>query len=167
MHSPCLAPRQSTRSPVLFSSNDHFCTKTTPDRIISRGFVRMCFSIVILSLEVQRAQVVPANRNKTVRTQIWHKANQADATGPTNGLTGGASCSRSGNGHTGLTGGPDRSDRWTPSPSRIEESLQILSCRRTPCGARPPHPINIKGHDRLRGHHPIDHYFLQLLSLKP
>jgi hypothetical protein len=40
-----------------------------------------------------------------------------------NGLTRGASCSRSGNGHTGLTGGPNRSDRWTPSPSRIEESL--------------------------------------------
>jgi hypothetical protein len=42
-----------------------------------------------------------------------------------NGLTGGVSCSRSGNGHTGLTGGPDRSDRWTPSPNRIEESLRI------------------------------------------
>jgi hypothetical protein len=40
-----------------------------------------------------------------------------------NGLTGGASCSRSGNAHTDMTGGPDRSDRWTPSPSRIEESL--------------------------------------------
>jgi hypothetical protein len=40
-----------------------------------------------------------------------------------NGLTNGASCSRSGNGHTGLTGGPDRSDWWTLSPSRIEESL--------------------------------------------
>jgi hypothetical protein len=39
-----------------------------------------------------------------------------------NGLTGGVSCSRSGNGHTGLTGGPDRSNRWTPSPSRTEES---------------------------------------------
>jgi hypothetical protein len=84
-----------------------------------------------------------------------------------NGLTSGASCSRSGNGHTGLTDGPDRSDRWTPSPSRIEESLRISSCKRIPSGARPPHPINIKGHDRLRGHHPIDHYFLQLLSLKP
>jgi hypothetical protein len=40
-----------------------------------------------------------------------------------NGLIGGASCSRSGNGHTGLTGGPDRSDRSTPSLSRIVESL--------------------------------------------
>jgi hypothetical protein len=84
-----------------------------------------------------------------------------------NGPTGGVSCSRSGNGHTGLTGGPDRSDRWTPSPGRIEESLRISSSKRIPCGARPPHPINIKGHGRLRGHHPIDHYFLQLLSLKP
>jgi hypothetical protein len=84
-----------------------------------------------------------------------------------NGLTDGASYSRSGNGHTGLTGGPDRSDRWTPSPGRIEKSLRILSCKRIPCGARPPHPINIKGHDRLRWHHSIDHYFLQLLSLKP
>jgi hypothetical protein len=84
-----------------------------------------------------------------------------------NGLTGGASCSRSGNGHTNLSGGPDRSDRWTPSPSRIEESLRISSCKRIPCGARPPHLINKKGHDRLRGNHPIDHYFLQLLSLKP
>jgi hypothetical protein len=55
-----------------------------------------------------------------------------------NGLTGGASCSRSGNGHTGLTGGPDRSDRWTPSPSRIEKSLRISSCKMIPCGARPP-----------------------------
>jgi hypothetical protein len=84
-----------------------------------------------------------------------------------NGLTSGPSCSRSSNGHTGLTGWPDRSDRWTPSPSRIEESLRISSCKRIPCGARPPHPINIKGHDRLRWHHPIDYYFLQLLSLKP
>jgi hypothetical protein len=64
-----------------------------------------------------------------------------------NGLAGGASCSRSGNGHTGLTGGPDR---WTPSPGRIEESLRISRCKRIPCGARPPHPINIKGHSRLR-----------------
>jgi hypothetical protein len=39
-----------------------------------------------------------------------------------NGLTGGASCSPSGNGHTSLTGGPDQSNRWTPSPNRIEES---------------------------------------------
>jgi hypothetical protein len=67
-----------------------------------------------------------------------------------NGLTGGASCSRSGNDHTVLTSGPDRSDRWTPSPGRIEESLRISSCKRIPCGARPPHPINIKGHGRLR-----------------
>jgi hypothetical protein len=81
-----------------------------------------------------------------------------------NGLTGGASYSRSGNGHTGLTGGPDR---WTPSPSRIVESLRISSCKRIPCGPRPPHPINIKAHDRLRWHHPIDHYFLQFLFLKP
>jgi hypothetical protein len=84
-----------------------------------------------------------------------------------NGLTGRVSCSRSGNGHTGLTGGSDRSDQWTPSLSRIVESLRILSCKRIPCGARPPHPINIKGYDRLRWHHPFDHYFLQLLSLKP
>jgi hypothetical protein len=67
-----------------------------------------------------------------------------------NSLTGGASCSRSGNDHTVLTSGPDRSDRWTPSPGRIEESLRISSCKRIPCGARPPHPINIKGHGRLR-----------------
>jgi hypothetical protein len=59
-----------------------------------------------------------------------------------NGLTGGVSCSRSGNGHTGLTGGPDWSDRWTPSPGRIVESLRISSCKRIPCRARPPHPIN-------------------------
>jgi hypothetical protein len=81
-----------------------------------------------------------------------------------NGLTGGVSCSRSGNGHTGLTGGPDRSDWWTPSPSRIDESLRISSCKRIPCGVRPPHPINRKGRGLLRWHHPIDHYFLQLLS---
>jgi hypothetical protein len=80
------------------------------------------------------------------------------------GLTGGASCSQSGNGLTGLTGGPDRR---TPSPSRIEESLRISSCKRIPCGARPPHPINIKGHDRLRWRHPIDHYFLQLYLSNP
>jgi hypothetical protein len=47
-----------------------------------------------------------------------------------NGLTGGASCSRSGNGHIGLTSEHDRSDRWTPSPSRIDESLRISSCKR-------------------------------------
>jgi hypothetical protein len=72
------------------------------------------------------------------------------------GLIGGASCSRSGNGQTGLTGGPDRSDRSTPSLSRIVESLRISSCKRIPCGARPPDPTNIKGHDRLRWHHPVD-----------
>jgi hypothetical protein len=81
-----------------------------------------------------------------------------------NGLTGGASCSRSGNGHNGLTGGPDR---WTLSLSRIEDSLRISSCKRIPCGARPPHHINIKGHDRLRWHHPIDHYFLQFYLSNP
>jgi hypothetical protein len=37
-------------------------------------------------------------------------------------LTGQASCGRFGNGHTGLTGGTDRSDRWTPSLSKIGES---------------------------------------------
>jgi hypothetical protein len=84
-----------------------------------------------------------------------------------NGLTGEVSCSRSGNGRTGLTGGPDRSVCRTPSSSRIVESLRISICKRIPCGARPSHPKNIKGHDRLRRHHPIDHYFLQLLSLKP
>jgi hypothetical protein len=67
-----------------------------------------------------------------------------------NGLTGRSSCSRFGNGHTGLIGGLNRSDRWTPSPGRIVESLRISSCKRIPCGARPPHPINIKGHGRLR-----------------
>jgi hypothetical protein len=84
-----------------------------------------------------------------------------------NGLTGWVSCSRSGNGHNGLTGGPDRSDRWTLSPSRIVESLRISSCKRIPCGARPPQPINIKGHGRLRGHHPINHYFLQFYLSNP
>jgi hypothetical protein len=84
-----------------------------------------------------------------------------------NGLIGGTSCSRSGNGHTGRTGGLDQFDRCTPSPSRIEESLRISSCKRIPCGARPLHPINIKGHGCLRWLHPIDHYFSQLLSLKP
>jgi hypothetical protein len=69
---------------------------------------------------------------------------------PLDGLTGEMACSRSGNDHTGLTGGLDRSDRWTLSPSRIVESLRISSCKRIPCGARPPHPINIKGHGRLR-----------------
>jgi hypothetical protein len=83
-----------------------------------------------------------------------------------NSLIGGASCSRSGNDHTGLTGGPDRSDRRTPNPGTIEDSLRISSCKRIPCGARSPHRINIKGHGRLWWHHPIDHYFLQLLSLK-
>jgi hypothetical protein len=66
-----------------------------------------------------------------------------------------------------INSGPDRSDRWTASPSRIEESLRISSCKRIPCGARPRHPINIKGHDRLRWHHPFDHYFLQLFSPTP
>jgi hypothetical protein len=73
---------------------------------------------------------------------------------PLDGLTGEESCR-----HTVLTGGLDRSDRWTTSPSRIVESLRISSCKRIPCGARPSHPINIKGHIRLRWHHPIDHYF--------
>jgi hypothetical protein len=58
-----------------------------------------------------------------------------------NGLTGGVSCSWSGNGHTSLTGGPNRSDRWTPSPSRIVKSLRISRCKKIPCGVRPPHHI--------------------------
>jgi hypothetical protein len=81
-----------------------------------------------------------------------------------NSLTGGASCSRSGNGHTGLTGRPDW---WTPSPSRIEESLRISSCKRIPCGARPPHLINIKGRGRLRTDHPIGQTFIYFLSWNP
>jgi hypothetical protein len=60
------------------------------------------------------------------------------------------SYSRSGNSHTGLTGRPDRSDRWTPSPSRIEESWQNSTCKGFSCEARPPHPINIKGHSQFR-----------------
>jgi hypothetical protein len=76
------------------------------------------------------------------------------------------SCSRFGKGHTGLTGGLDQSDRSTLSPSRIEKSWCFSSCKGLPCGARPPHPINIKGHDRLRTYHPIDQSMLQLLPPK-
>jgi hypothetical protein len=36
-----------------------------------------------------------------------------------NGLTDRTTCSQPDNGHTGLTGGPDWSERWTPSTSRI------------------------------------------------
>jgi hypothetical protein len=101
-------------------------------------------------------------RNTCVRTQIWHKPDQADATGQ----TGVPQRSDRWGVLYPVRQQADRSDRWTPSPSRIEESLRISSCKRIPCGARPPHPVNIKGHDRLRGRHPT-HYFLQLLSLKP
>jgi hypothetical protein len=34
----------------------------------------------------------------------------------------------------------------------------------TPAGARPPHPINIKGRGRLRSHHPIEHINSTFLS---
>jgi hypothetical protein len=59
---------------------------------------------------------------------------------------------------TGLTGGP-RVRVELRSPCEFRVVKRIL------CGARHPQPINIKGHCRLRWHHPIDHYFLQLLSL--
>jgi hypothetical protein len=37
-----------------------------------------------------------------------------------NGLTGGVSCSQSGNGHTGLTGGPRvRVELWSPCEFRV------------------------------------------------
>jgi hypothetical protein len=53
--------------------------------------------------------------------------------------------------HTGPTSAPDRCPRVrtkTRSPDRFR-LVKVFTC-----GARPPHPINIKGHDRLRN--PID-----------
>ena len=60
---------------------------------------------------------------------------------------------------TGMTSGPDRSDRSKRSPSRIR--IFVDSVKRILCGISPPHPINIKGHGRLRD--PIDQKHINTL----
>jgi hypothetical protein len=56
--------------------------------------------------------------------------------------------------HTGLTGAPDRSDRCPRVRTKTRSPNRFRLVKGFPCGARPPHPINIKGHGRLRD--PID-----------
>jgi phage terminase large subunit-like protein len=53
-------------------------------------------------------------------------------------------------GPTGLTGRSDRSDRSRRSPSQLRRFCRIRSVIGIPCGISPPHPINMKGHGRLR-----------------
>jgi hypothetical protein len=84
-----------------------------------------------------------------------------------NGLTGGPSCSQSGNGHTGLTGGLIALTGGPRVRVELRSPCEFRAVKGFLAGQDLPHPINIKGHGRLRWHHPIDHYFLQLLSLKP
>jgi hypothetical protein len=59
-----------------------------------------------------------------------------------------------------LTGAPHRSDRCPPVRTEKMSPDRFRFVKGFPCGARPPHPINIKGHDRLRD--PIDQINLLL-----
>lgn len=77
------------------------------------------------------------------------------------GLTGLVLKTQYDKGHTSPTGGLDRSDQSTPSLSRIKESWCSSSCKGLPCWVRRNHPVNIKGHGRLRCYHPFN---MQLLS---
>ena len=69
---------------------------------------------------------------------------------------------------TGQPGLPNRSDRFSSNPTRIEESLEITICKRISLRSKTPNPINIKGHGQLRVN-PIDQSNIPLLfiSLKP
>ena len=58
-------------------------------------------------------------------------------------------CSWSGRSPIGLTGGSDRSDR-SRSPTVIRVLNRFRSVNRISCGVSLPHPINLKGHGRLR-----------------
>ena len=60
-------------------------------------------------------------------------------------------CSWSGRSPTGLTGGSDRSDRFRRSPTVIRVLNRFRYINRISCGVNLPHPINIKGHGRLKG----------------
>jgi len=54
----------------------------------------------------------------------------------------------------------DRSDRSMQSPSTIKNFYRFRSVKRISCGVRPPQPINIKGHSRLRISNRSKTYFL-------
>jgi hypothetical protein len=62
--------------------------------------------------------------------------------------------------HTGLTGAPDWSDRCPRVQTKTRSPDRFRLVKGFPCGARPPHPINIKGHGRLM--YPIDQINLLL-----
>jgi hypothetical protein len=79
------------------------------------------------------------------------------------GLTGLVLKTQYDKGHTSPTGGLDRSDRSTRSLSRIKESWCFSSCKGLPCWVSRTHPLNIKGHGRLRDYHPF-HFYLQTLA---
>ena len=59
-------------------------------------------------------------------------------------------CGQSGRGPTSLTGGSDRSDRSRRNSTVIRILNRFRSVNRISCRVSLPHPINIKGHDRLR-----------------
>ena len=67
---------------------------------------------------------------------------------------------------TSLIGGSDRSKQ---SSSTTRDFSQIQICKRISYGISPPHPINIKGHDRFRASNrsknTIIHYFSLSLLL--
>jgi len=59
-------------------------------------------------------------------------------------------CGQSGRGPTDLTGGSDRSDRSRRNLTVIRVLNRFRSVNRISCRVSLPHPINIKGHGRLR-----------------
>ena len=98
-------------------------------------------------LKMRALRFIHTSQHTRMTKCWWPKLAQVEQTGLTRAherSDRSGPCSRSDN--------PDRSDpdRSTRSPSTIRVFHGIRSVNRIPCGASPRHPINIKGHGRLR-----------------
>ena len=88
-------------------------------------------------------QALPKNRGHMLTTKIGSNLNRPVSPVCPGGRTGLGVCRRS-----GMT---NRSDRSRRSPSTIRVLNRFRSVNRISCGVSLPHPINIKGHGRLKG----------------
>ena len=86
---------------------------------------------------------LPKNRGHMLTTKIGSNLNRPVWPVYPGGLTCLDVCRRS-----GMT---NRSDRSRRSPSTIRVLNRFRSVNRISCGVSLPHPINIKGHGRLKG----------------
>jgi hypothetical protein len=81
-------------------------------------------------------QALPKNRGTYIESQNWHQPVWC--------------CNWSGRRPTGLIGGSDRSDRSRRNPTIIRVLNRFRSVNKITCEVSFPHPINIKGHGRLK-----------------